>query len=58
MNGNRRELTLFSLILAAAAALTGPIYFSFRGHFTQDSDLADFLSTILSPATVELESLP
>jgi hypothetical protein len=58
MNGNRRTLSLFSLILAAAAPVVAePVYFTFPGHFTQDSDRADFVFTILSLATVELESL-
>jgi hypothetical protein len=57
MNGNRRAPSLFSLLAADAPTLAGPVYFTFPNHFRQDSDRADLAFTILSPATVELDTL-
>jgi len=52
-----RSFGIFALIVAAAAqAPADPMYFSFFGNFTQDDDHADFVFTIVSPATVNLES--
>jgi hypothetical protein len=57
-NGNpMRSFGILALILAAAAqAPADPMYFSFSGNFIQDDNQADFVFTIASPATVNLES--
>jgi hypothetical protein len=54
---NLRALSLFCLILAAAVpAAASTAYFSFSGNLTSDDGHSDFVFTILSPATVQLES--
>jgi hypothetical protein len=54
---NLRALSLFCSILGAAApAAASTAYFSFNGNLTSDDGQSDFVFTILSPATVQLES--
>ena len=52
-----RTLSLCSLILAAAApAAASTAYFTFSGNLASDDGSSDFIFSILSPATVRLES--